>query len=183
MDWGIQIDCTELATITDDRVQTWYRLNWQWANNESTCNNTKVSNVKWISTTILPVYSCCYYYRSFVSIEYPDWRLWRHDPWKSSTDTPIRSEYNYLMRDLFYKGMRRLRSRGIKRQTLVRRILHQTRGQGIFFRLFFWFFAHGGWEETKVHYGDLLRSETSLFFVDSLWSGDQYFWHLKECLA
>jgi hypothetical protein len=41
---------------------------------------TQVSNVQWISTTILPVYSCCYYYRSFVSIEYPDWRLWRHDP-------------------------------------------------------------------------------------------------------
>ena len=104
---------------------------------------TQVSNVQWISTTILPVYSCCYYYRSFVSIEFPDWRLWRHEPWKSSTDTPIRSEYNYLMRDLFYKGMRRLRSRGIKRQTLVRRILHQTRGQGIFFDLFFVFLVTG----------------------------------------
>ena len=37
---------------------------------------TQVSNVQWISTTILPVYSCCYYYRSLVSIEYPDRRLW-----------------------------------------------------------------------------------------------------------
>ena len=91
--------------------QTWYRLNWQWANNESTCNNTKVSNVKWISTTILPVYSCCYYYRSLVSIDYPDRRLWRHDPWKLRTDTRYDQSTNSLMRVLFYKGMRRLRSR------------------------------------------------------------------------
>ena len=61
----------------------------------------------------------------------------------------IRSEYNCLMRDLFYKGMRRLRSRGIKRRTLVRRILHQTRGQGIFFRLFLIFLLTEGEKKPK----------------------------------
>ena len=53
------------------------------------------------------------------------------------------------MRDLFYKGMRRLRSRGIKRQTLVRRILHQTKVRGFFFDCFFDFLLTEGEKKPK----------------------------------
>jgi hypothetical protein len=68
---------------------------------------------------------------------------------KAENGYPIRSEYYCLMRDLYYKGMGRLRSRGIKRQTLVRRILHQTRGQGIFFDYFFDFLLTEGEKKPK----------------------------------
>ena len=79
------------------------------------------------------------------------------------------------MRDLFYKGMRRLRSRGIKRQTLVRRILHQTRGQGIFFDYFFDFLLTAGERKPKFTTEICYGVEQVCFLLIHYGSGDQYF--------
>ena len=201
MDWGIQIDCTELATIADDRVQTWYRLNWQWANNESTCNNTKVSNVKWISTTILPVYSCCYYYRSLVSIDYPDRRVRDRYLCKLRTDTRYDQSTITSWETYSIKAWEGWDPEGGSRYSASQAITSPDKRSGDFFLIYFLFFwsresvellrqnawqkqvAHGVWGETKVHYGDLLRSGTSLFFC---WFTMEwrpiFFWHFEECL-
>jgi hypothetical protein len=58
---------------------------------------------------------------------------------------PIRSEYNYLMRDLFYKGMGRLRSRmWIKIQRQSGEFTSPDKRSGdLFSTIFFDFFAHG----------------------------------------
>ena len=126
---------------------------------------TQVSNVQWISTTILPVYSCCYYYRSLVSIEYPDRRLWRHDPWKLRTDTRYDQSTNTSWETYSIKAWEGWDpNQDQETNASQANTSPDTRSGDFFFRLFFWFFAHGGWEETKVHYGDLLRSGTSLFF-------------------
>jgi hypothetical protein len=193
VDWGIQIDCTELATITDDRVQTWYRLNWQWANNESTCNNTKVSNVKWISTTILPVYSCCYYYRSLVSIDYPDRRVRDRYLCKLRTDTRYDQSTITSWETYSIKAWEGWDPEGGSRYSASQAITSPDKRSGDFFWFIFCFFGHGRalscfgrtrdrnkllteCEEkpkftTEICYG----VEQVCFFVGSLWSGDQYF--------
>jgi hypothetical protein len=201
VDWGIQIDCTELATITDDRVQTWYRLNWQWANNESTCNNTKVSNVKWISTTILPVYSCCYYYRSLVSIDYPDRRVRDRYLCKLRTDTRYDQSTITSWETYSIKAWEGWDPEGGSRYSASQAITSPDKRSGDFFWFIFCFFLVTGerWAASAERVTEtscsrsVRRNQSSLRRFATEWNKFVFllvhygvetniFWHFEECL-
>ena len=79
------------------------------------------------------------------------------------------------MRNLFYKGMRRLRSRGIKRHASQANTSPDKRSGDFFSTIFLIFLLTAGERKPKFTAEICYGVKQVCFFVDSLWSGDQYF--------